>query len=251
MVLSICKATETEYLDMTYEFNENTPIYPGITPFKKTLIEKGMRKEGFWVQLEDINTCVHVGTHMDAPCHFAEGKWCIHEIPFERLIAPAIVVDITNKLNNGKVSNLMPEDLEKWESIHGKIPDGSVMVLKTGWGKFWNDVEKYVNGTEEDNNVPGISREAAIWLVNNTNIYGVGVETLSQDERKSHTFDAHVILEAANIYGIENLANVDKLPVKGAIIYAMPIKMSDASGAPARVFAKLPNEKLKENISEH
>ncbi|XP_067130540.1 isatin hydrolase-like [Centruroides vittatus] len=239
-VIFICHALEG-YLDMTYNLHEKVPIYPGITPLSVKMIYNGTEPEGYWLQLEDITTCVHVGTHMDAPCHFALGKWCINEIPLERLIAPAVVVDITSKFIDGSISNLMPEDLEKWESIHGKIPDGSILILKTGWGKFWNDNEKYVNGSEPHKKVPGISPQAASWLVANRKIYGVGVETLSQDEMPTNIFEAHVILQGANIYGIENIANVDKLPVTGAILYAMPVKLRNGSGAPARVFAKLPN----------
>ncbi|XP_067132838.1 isatin hydrolase-like [Centruroides vittatus] len=234
-------AKGAEYLDLTHEINENIPVYPGITPLRVTVLYNGTHPNGYWYQSEDITSCIHVGTHLDAPCHFAEGKWCINEIPFERFIAPAAVVDISYKMTNGSVSNLMPEDLEEWENVYGKIPNGSVLILKTGWGQFWNDTEKFVNGSEFKK-TPGFSREAAEWLVNNTSIYGVGVETLSLDEMASKTYPAHVTLLSANIYAIEVLANVDKLPAKGATIYAMPVKIANASGGHARVFAKLPSE---------
>lgn len=84
---------------------------------------------------------------------------------------------------------------------------------------------------------PGISKEAATWIVNTKKIMGVGIDTASIDHGPSVTFDVHVTLFSANIYGIENVAYLDRLPTKGAVVYALPIKVLEGSGGPARIIA--------------
>ncbi len=173
----------------------------------------------------------HVGTHMDAPAHFAEGKWRSHEIPFERLAGEAVVIDITQKANNDADAMVEVSDLEAWEKQYGRIPDGAVVVMYSGWGeKYADNPDKYFGVPNPKEafktaglsfgkivHYPGFSGEAARWLVKNRNIHGVASDTVSLDRGQTPGLDAHLAFLGNNIWGLENVAHVHKLRPKGLL----------------------------------
>lgn len=200
------------------------------------------------LQLEEYSGALHVGTHMDAPCHFAKGKWCADEIPLERLMGPAAVVDITEKAEANPDAMVDVDDLKHWEELSGGTLDGSIVVIRSGWGRRWKDRDAFIGTSDNDItklHFPGMSPEAAQWLVDNRDIHGVISESLSLDPGQAKDFMAHRILLAANIYGLENVANVEEIPIFGAMIYVRPMKIGKASGAPTRIVAKYPKVMFK------
>ena len=133
------------------------------------------------------------------------------------------------------------EDFTAWEAQHGKIPDASIVLLQTGYGVFWGDRAKYMGIENVDQkHFPGLHPEAARWLVNNRKINAVGIDSASIDFGQSQTFDSHVVLMQQNIPAFENVANLDKVPIKGARIIALPMKIKGGSGAPLRIVAFIP-----------
>ena len=86
---------------------------------------------------------------------------------------------------------------------------------------------------------PGLSKEAAQWLVENRIIASVGIDTPSIDYGQSSLFESHVILLGQNIPAFENLTQLNKLPEDGFSITALPMKIEEGSGAPVRVIAKV------------
>ncbi len=191
----------------------------------------------------------HGGTHLDAPAHFSEGKLRVHEIPISRLVGPAVRVDISEKASMNRNYQLTVKDLQDWEGINGNIPDGSLLFVYTGWGAFYPDRLAYFGSIREGTHLddqgnslyqfPGVAPEAASWLVSNRQISGLGIDTASVDYGQSVNFLTHQILYGANVYGMENVANLDKLPTTGARVHALPMKIEDGSGAPLRIFAML------------
>ena len=141
------------------------------------------------------------------------------------------------------------EDLENWEKAHGFIPEGAILIMYSGRGKFYGNKTAYFGwpaGTEKNNpsdtdnlHFPGISPKAADWIVENRNIYGIGVDTPSTDYGQSKDFKTHKIISAKNIWGLENLNNVEKLPSHGFTLYNMVQKVQVGSGGPSRVIAVL------------
>jgi kynurenine formamidase len=124
------------------------------------------------------------------------------------------------------------------------IPDGAIVLARTGWGRFWPDKKHYL-GTETPGDTdhlhfPGIAREAAAWLVAHRKPSGVGLDTPSLDHGPSRDFITHRILNGAGIFGLENVASLDKLPESGATLIALPMKIKGGSGGPTRVIAILP-----------
>ncbi|KFM72707.1 Kynurenine formamidase, partial [Stegodyphus mimosarum] len=232
-----------EMVDMSYVFDETTLHWPTQKEFEMTVKFNETTAEGYWLQLEEYNSAIHVGTHMDAPCHFAKGRWTVDEIPLHRLVGPAAVIDITQKAEENRDAFVEVQDLENWEKLSGHRLDNHIVMIRSGWGRRWPDREAFTGTPNKDADnlhFPGFSPEAAQWLVDNRRIYGVGTETLSLDYGPSKDFLAHRILLGANIYGLENVANVEKLPLFGATLYAMPMKIGKGSGAPTRIFATFP-----------
>jgi kynurenine formamidase len=135
-------------------------------------------------------------------------------------------------------------DLRAWEKAHGQIPTGAILLIRSGWGKFWGDRKRYFGtdapGDTDNLHFPGLAREAADFLIKQRRIIAVGIDTPSIDHGPSRDFIAHQILGAANLVIFENVANLDRLPAKNATIYAIPMKIKGGSGAPLRIFAILP-----------
>lgn len=133
-----------------------------------------------------------------------------------------------------------------WEAENGPLPDGGILMLRTGWGSRWNDRTAYL-GTEltgpdavAELHFPGLGEAAAEWLVANRGVVAVGIDTPSIDRGQSVDFRAHVTLYAENISGFENVANLDLLPVTGSFVVALPMKIEGGSGGPLRIVAFLP-----------
>lgn len=195
------------------------------------------------IQGEEITTATHMGTHMDAPSHFVKGGLNIDDIPLSRMKAPAAVINIVARAEEDHNAVVSVEDLQQWEATTGQSLNGTIILVNSGWGKFWSNRTAYLGTDEEDVNklsFPGIGEEAAQWLVDHRDIIGVGTDTVSIDKGSSQTFPAHNILLGKGLYALENVANVDKIPIYGAKLYVMPMKIGRASGAPTRIIATYP-----------
>jgi kynurenine formamidase len=246
ILFASCAAPERfpagEWIDLSYDFSEQTIYWTTADGFKKETVAEGRTDKGFYYSAYKFSAPEHGGTHLDSPIHFAEGRKTVDEIPLDQLIAPAAKIDVSAKASANRDYLISVEDLTNWESAHGKIADGSIVLFQTGYGKFWGDRAKYmgVEGADEQKHFPGLSAEAARWLIQNRKINAVGIDTASIDFGQSQTFDAHVILMEQNIPAFENVANLEKVPTKGAHVFAFPMKIKAGSGAPLRIAAFVP-----------
>ena len=235
---------ETKLVDLTYALDEHTVFWPTNRPFTWEKAAWGKTAKGYWYASGDFSMSEHGGTHIDAPIHFGEGRLAVDEIPLHKLIAPAVVIDVRPSVEGSPDYRLSKQDLEKWESRHGVIPPGAVVLMLTGWGQRWPDRARYL-GTETPSDVrtlhfPGFSAQAAEFLVKERQVDGIGIDTPSIDYGPSQDFIVHQIVNGANLYGLENVANLEKLPPKGAIVMALPIKIKGGTGGPVRIIAVLP-----------
>ena len=234
---------EGKIVDLTYSFDENTVYWPTSKPFAWEKEAWG-RSDGFWYTAARYSASEHGGTHLDAPIHFGEGGQSVDQIPLAKLIGEAVVIDITEACAKDPDYLLTAQDIARWEARNGRLPDQAIVLVRTGWGRFWDDRKKYLgtaNPLDADNlHFPGISREAAELLVKQRKVDAVGIDTASLDRGASKDFLAHQILNGANIYGLENVANLDKLPLRGATVIALPMKIGGGTGGPARIIAVLP-----------
>ena len=232
-------------IDLTHPYDQDTVYWP-TSPgrFELKTLHKGPTDGGYWYEANSFCTPEHGGTHLDAPVHFARGKWSVGEVPVERLIGPAAVIDVRAKAARDADYRLTLEDVERFEAKHGRIPDGAVVVLDTGYAARWPNRLRYLGddtpGDASKLRFPSFGADAVRWLIAERKIDAIGVDTASIDPGSSKDFPVHRVAGAANVVGLENLTNVDQLPPLGAWIVALPMKIAGGSGAPLRAVALVP-----------
>lgn len=235
---------EARVIDLSYDFDQDTIYWPTAKPFMLETVAAGKSAAGFWYAANNISMAEHGGTHLDAPVHFAEKKWTTNEIPVDKLIGPAVVIDVRQQAAADADYRVTVADVLSWEKAHGRIPDGAIVLAFTGWGRYWPDKKKYLGsdrpGDVENLHFPGFSKAVAEFLVTQRVIDAVGIDTASLDYGQSKDFIAHRVLNGANKPGLENIANLERIPPRGATLIALPMKIKGGSGGPARVIAVLP-----------
>eukprot|EP00092_Neocalanus_flemingeri_P031527 GFUD01034238.1.p2 GENE.GFUD01034238.1~~GFUD01034238.1.p2 ORF type:complete len:266 (+),score=88.38 GFUD01034238.1:143-940(+) len=239
-------------IDLTHPVGENTFVWPTSTKFTVANVVKtqvGVEGEGgYWYESRDINQAEHSGTHMDAPAHFYKGGWHTSDIPLERLTGPGVRISIEERVQKDLDTGLVVEDILTWEEQHGEVPEGAVVIIHTGHGRWYGDKVKYLGRPAEldlpENDTehlhfPGVEPAAAEWLVRNRNIVGLGIDTPSTSNGQSRDYKTHQVLGEANIWGLENMARTEELPSTGFVVYNMVHKLEGGSGGPTRVIAIL------------
>ena len=235
-------------VDLTHPFAADTIFWP--SDREGFVLERGTEgrtEAGYWYAAHRIRLAEHGGTHLDAPNHFHEGGSSAERVPLDRLVAPAVVVDVRAACAKNVDHAIGVADLEGFEKKHGRIPDGSALLFYTGFAAHWPDRARYL-GTEERGDAatrklhfPGLDPAAARWLVAKRRVASVGLDTASIDPGTSRLFESHQILFAAEIPAFENLTALDQLPPTGATLIALPMKITGGSGAPLRAIALLPH----------
>jgi kynurenine formamidase len=234
-------------LDMTYAYDEQTIYWPNASPFKLTSEFRGMTERGYWYAANFYSSSEHGGTHADAPLHFAKDGRTIDQIPLAQWIGPAVRIDARQQCDRDRDYLLSVTDIKKWEKKYGRIPAGAWVIMYTGIGTQFYPDPKRVLGTDKKGlsaipelSFPAFSRESAEFLTKERNIRGIAIDTPSIDYGKSQDFWVHRTICGADKLGLENIANLDKLPAKGSMLYVIPMSIKGGTGAPARVFAILP-----------
>lgn len=231
-------------VDLTYPFDEHTIYWPGNKTFTWERQHWGLTAEGYWYASGSFAASEHGGTHMDAPVHFAAHGYSIHDIPPHQLMGPAVVIDVRQQVRANPDYVVRMEDLIKWEARYGPVPDGAVVLALTGWGSRWPDRSRYLGTTTPEDpttfHFPGFSPEVVEVLVHHRRVHGIGIDTASIDPGQAQHFPAHRIVSEANLYALENVANLEQLPSHGAIIVALPMLIRGGTGAPVRILAFLP-----------
>lgn len=240
-------ALEGTIIDLSHAYGDDTIYWPTAPAFKITSDFKGTTEAGYHYESNTVTTSEHGGTHLDAPIHFAEGGLHADEIPLDRLIGPAVVIDVTRQSGADRDYQVSVADIEAWEKQHGRLPDGVIVLLRTGYSKYWPDLESYlgtaVRGPEAIPllHFPGLHPGTAKWLVENRSMHAIGLDTASIDRGQSTLFESHRTLFAANIPAFENVTNLDQLPATGFQVIALPMKIKGGSGGPLRIVAVVPN----------
>lgn len=234
------------WIDLTHAFAEETIYWPTEPPFALERVTYGMTPRGFFYASNRFAAAEHGGTHLDAPIHFAEGRNHTDEIPLERFVGSAIVVDVSDSAEANPDYLVSEADFERWEATHGPIASGAIVLLRTGWGGRWPDRASYL-GTREVGpdavpllHFPGLAPEAAHWLIAERSVDAVGIDTPSIDRGQSTSFESHVILLGANVPVFENVGQLALLPEVGSYVVALPMKIAGGSGGPLRIVAFLP-----------
>jgi kynurenine formamidase len=233
-------------VDLTHTFDEKTLYWPtSPSAFELKTLAKGRTPGGWFYSSNAFCTPEHGGTHLDAPVHFSESGDSAEKVSVRKLIAPAVVLDVTAKAAKDPDYRLTGADVKEWEAAQGTIPRGAIVLLRTGWSARWPDRKRYFgDDTPHDAShlhFPSYGPEAVEFLVKERSVGALGVDTASIDHGPSADFPVHRIAAAAQIPGLENLANLEALPETGAWLVALPMKIGGGSGGPLRVVALVAN----------
>lgn len=229
-------------IDLTHPFDEHTIYWPtASSTFTLQREAWGETPGGYFYSSFSLCTPEHGGTHLDAPLHFAAGGHSTADVPLERLIAPAVVIDISTQAARDRNYRLSVDDVKAFERAHGRVSPGTIVLVRTGWSRFWSDRKAYLGddrrGAEARLSFPGIGEDAARLLVEDRQAGVLGIDTASIDYGPSTDFLAHRVGAARNVPNLENLTNLDRLPPTGAVVIALPMKIAGGSGGPVRVAA--------------
>jgi kynurenine formamidase len=220
-------------VDLTHTFTAGFPVYTGNPPSRRTLAN--INPDGFYKQEWTFDE--HSGTHMDAPGHFVAGGRLTPDLRPRELILPIVVIDISRRAASDPDAVVEPDDLRRFERRHGRIPRGALVAMNSGWASKVSDPDAFKGGPAGAYHFPGFGEDAIDVLIDRRRAAAIGVDTLSLDPGNSATFPVHVKWLGADNFGLENLANLDKLPPHGATAIVGVIPWEEGSGGPARVMA--------------
>ena len=230
-------------VDLSHAFDAETVYWPTAETFRLEKDFEGMTDKGYYYAANRYSAAEHGGTHIDAPVHFAKGRNTVDQIPLEQLIGEAVLIDVSKQCAANPDYQVSAADFQGWEKMNGPVPAGAIVLLRTGYGRFWPDRKKYM-GTDERGpqavaklHFPGLHPDAARWITQNRSIKAIGLDTPSIDYGQSTLFESHRALFDKNVPAFENLANLDQLPLKNFYLIALPMKIKNGSGGPLRVIA--------------
>ena len=227
-------------VDLTHVAGPNSPTYEAAakSPFSATTVST-IAKGGYFAR--EIALPEHFSTHIDAPAHFAAGGWTVDQIPADRLFAPLVVLDVTAQAREHPDYQLAAGDIAAWEARNGTIPEGAVVMMRSGWSERWDQPARYRNaGRDGVLHFPGYSLDAARFLVEGRHAIALGIDTLSVDYGPSKDFPVHHFTAARSVYHLENVADLWRVPESGAQVVVGPAKLAGGSGGPVRILALLP-----------
>jgi kynurenine formamidase len=235
-----------QLVDLSHTYDAQTIYWPTAEGFRLRKDAEGVTPAGYYYAANSLFTSEHGGTHLDAPIHFAQGRQTVDAIPLDRLIGPAVIIDVTMHSEGSADYQVTTEDFARFEREHGAIPDDSIVLIRTGFSRRWPDAARYlgtaVRGEEgaKQLHFPGLHPDAAKWIVANRRIGAIGIDTASIDYGQSTLFESHRILYERNVPAFENLTALERLPAVGAYVIALPMKIGGGSGAPLRAVAIVP-----------
>lgn len=223
----------TEAVDLTHLLTPDFPTFFGVPQLEIETITT-LAADGFntnrWLLME------HTGTHLDAPFHFSGGATA-DALELANLIGPLAVVDIRAKAQENPDAQLTLDDLTKWESEHGPLPNGCIVAMSSGWDAHLKSPK--FRGQDESGGLhfPGFHIEAIEFLIAEREVKGIVVDTLSLDHGPSQDFAVHGRWLPSNRWGIEAAANLSRLPASGATLIVGGPKVAGATGGPVRLMA--------------
>lgn len=234
---------QSRLVDLTHSFGVDTIVWPTEQNFKLVVQHTEGTVGGHYYASNRLELPEHGGTHIDAPIHFSRGKQTLDQIPIERMVGAGIRIDVTAQCGRDRDYRVVISDFERWEAEHRRIPNHTIVLLKTGYAGFWPSRKDYLGtdlrGQEAVRalHFPGLHHEAAAWLVRERKIKAVGIDTASIDYGQSTKFETHVALLSENVPVFENLADLDNLPDRGFDVIALPMKIAGGTGGPLRIIA--------------
>lgn len=237
---------QSRLIDLTHSFGVDTIVWPTEQDFRLVFQQAGEMPGGYYYASNRLEMAEHGGTHIDAPIHFSKDGQTLDQVPLERLLGAGVRIDVIAECSRDRDYRVTIQDFERWEAVHGRIPNRSIVLVDTGFARYWPSRQQYL-GTElkgpegvQALHFPGLHSEAAAWLVRERLVKAVGIDTASIDYGQSTKFEVHVALLSQNVPVFENLSGLRDLPDQGFDVIALPMKIAGGTGGPLRVIAVLP-----------
>ncbi len=222
-------------VDLTHTMSPEFPTFFGV-PGIEMQRQATLKTDGFnayWWRIME-----HAGTHLDAPIHFSENGMTADRIDAASFVVPLAVVDVSEQAAKHTDYQMTRRDLESYETKHGRIPDNACVAMHSGWARYATDGAKYTGKDAAGAfHFPGVSPDAAQWLLTERNVAGLAVDTLSLDHGASKDFKTHYLWLPSGRWGLENVAALDQVPPAGATLVVGAAKVKDATGGPVRLIA--------------
>jgi len=222
-------------VDLTHTMSAEFPTFFGVAPIEMQK-QFDIAKDGFnlyWWRIIE-----HAGTHLDAPIHFSTNGATADKLDVATLVVPLAVVDVADKARQNPDYLVSPQDLLDWEARNGSLPEGCCVAMQSGWAQHVTDAARFTGKDAAGVfHFPGFGADAADWLMKERRVQGLAVDTLSLDHGPSKDFKTHYLWLPSGRWGLENVANLDRVPARGATLVAGVAKVKDATGGPTRVVA--------------
>ena len=233
-VVAACVSTTAQekavrVIDLGHAIQATDPTWDGAPAYQRNVVAT-IEKDGYTggkITIEE-----HFGTHVDAPAHFAPGGWTVDRIPVERLYRPGLRIDVSKQAAANPDYRVTAVDIQQFEKSSGRIPEGAVVFIATGWDRYWPDRARYMNEKNGVKHFPGLSAEATTLLARDRRVAGIGIDTPSIDYGPSTGFEAHHVSMKLSVYHIENAAHLLDLPASGFQVVVAPINIAGGSGGP-------------------
>jgi kynurenine formamidase len=236
---------QSRLIDLTHSFGPDTIVWPTEHDFRLVVQQAGETSGGYYYASNRMEMAEHGGTHIDAPIHFARSGQTLDQVPLDRLVGAGVRIDVSAQCARDRDYLVTIQDFEQWEVAHGRIPNRAIVLVDTGFARFWPSRQQYLGtalrGPEGVRSLhfPGVHPEAAAWLVRERQINAVGIDTASIDYGQSTRFETHVAFLSQNVPIFENLGDLRNLPNLGFEVIALPMKITGGTGGPLRVIAVL------------
>ncbi|HOX85008.1 MAG TPA: cyclase family protein [bacterium] len=231
--------TPPQIIDLTHPIHFGMPHWPGDPQTRLTLVST-REAEGYLLHRLEIGE--HSGTHLGAPIHMASDGASVEQIAPDRLFCQAFCLDCRPFCQDNSDFLLSAEQIIAWEAQNSKIDHGALVLILTGWSAFWHLPERYLGHLSAGQGAfPGIGVGAAEYLVQERRVSGLGIDSAGIDGGKDQAFSVNRYLAEHDVFHLENLAALHRLPACGAWIFIGALPLCQGSGSPCRVLALLPS----------
>lgn len=220
-------------LDLTHRLTRAFAFTPGRLSMEA--VEGSGTKAG--MALNRISIVEHTGTHLDAPRHFAPDGASVGDMAISQLIVPLVVIDIRKKAKADRDARVEPQDITAWERRHGRVPEGSCVAMLSGWDPLGAFANYGSLPAAERRKSPGFDA-AVMDILMKRDVRGIGVDAMSIDAGEAMpAFPVHQVWLRSGRWALEGLANLDRAPAAGGLLFAGVAPLENATGMPARVIA--------------